>query len=332
MLEHGVDIVLAGSIAVVAWRVLLEPQLFRSMVLFIAMGLMLSLAWVRLAAPDIALAEAAIGAGLTGILLIRAAQTEAAQEAAAAAREAATSGWRRWFPGAGRIVSAAAALAFAAVLLVAVIDLPGEPIGLTEAAATEMEASGVEHPVTSVLLNFRAYDTWLEVGVLLLAAMGVLAIHRTYNLRSTRSEEHTMLVLTWLARIILPLAVLIAGYLYWSGTHQPGGAFQAGAILAAALVLMQLAGFRGVSGLSTLWLGAGLMLSFAAFLAVGFIGTFEGEFLRYRHATGELIILALELTIVVSTAVTLAALFAGAGSQSGDDSDAVRARTPPESL
>ena len=38
--------------------------------LFIVFGLLMSLAWARLAAPDIGLAEAAIGAGLTGALLL----------------------------------------------------------------------------------------------------------------------------------------------------------------------------------------------------------------------------------------------------------------------
>ena len=46
--------------------------LFRAIVLFIAFGLLMSLAWVRLGAPDVALAEAAIGAGLTGALLLSA--------------------------------------------------------------------------------------------------------------------------------------------------------------------------------------------------------------------------------------------------------------------
>lgn len=44
--------------------------LFRAIVLFIAFGLLMSLAWVRLGAPDVALAEASIGAGLTGALLL----------------------------------------------------------------------------------------------------------------------------------------------------------------------------------------------------------------------------------------------------------------------
>ncbi|MFQ5488820.1 MAG: Na(+)/H(+) antiporter subunit B, partial [Gammaproteobacteria bacterium] len=53
-------------------RALASPDLFRAIVLFIAFGLLMALAWVRLDAPDIALAEAAIGAGLTGALLLAA--------------------------------------------------------------------------------------------------------------------------------------------------------------------------------------------------------------------------------------------------------------------
>jgi energy-converting hydrogenase B subunit D len=64
------DAVLAAALVWVAWRALTVPDLFRAVVLFIAFGLLLSLTWVRLRAPDLALAEAAIGAGLTGALLI----------------------------------------------------------------------------------------------------------------------------------------------------------------------------------------------------------------------------------------------------------------------
>ena len=55
-----------------AWRALACPNLYKAIVLFIAFGLLLAIAWVRLAAPDVALAEAAIGAGLTGALLLAA--------------------------------------------------------------------------------------------------------------------------------------------------------------------------------------------------------------------------------------------------------------------
>jgi energy-converting hydrogenase B subunit D len=66
------DGVLALVLLVLAWQLLRSPNLFKAIVLFISFGLMLSLAWVRLKAVDIAMAEAAIGAGLTGALFLTA--------------------------------------------------------------------------------------------------------------------------------------------------------------------------------------------------------------------------------------------------------------------
>jgi energy-converting hydrogenase B subunit D len=69
-LEHLFDILLGLMLIWLAWRVLATPDLFKAVVLFIVFGLLMALAWARLQAPDIALAEAAIGAGLTGALLL----------------------------------------------------------------------------------------------------------------------------------------------------------------------------------------------------------------------------------------------------------------------
>lgn len=67
------DILLVATLVWLAIRSLAEVRLFKAIVLFIAFGLLIALAWVRLSAPDIALAEAAIGAGITGALLLDAA-------------------------------------------------------------------------------------------------------------------------------------------------------------------------------------------------------------------------------------------------------------------
>jgi len=64
------DILLVLSLLMISISIMLISDIFRAIVLFITFGLLMALAWVRLEAPDIALAEAAIGAGLTGILLI----------------------------------------------------------------------------------------------------------------------------------------------------------------------------------------------------------------------------------------------------------------------
>ncbi|ETW97990.1 MAG: hypothetical protein ETSY1_20580 [Candidatus Entotheonella factor] len=65
-----IDVALLIALLVVAWFTLASTDLFQAVVLFIAFGLLLSLAWVRLQAPDVALAEAALGAGITGALLL----------------------------------------------------------------------------------------------------------------------------------------------------------------------------------------------------------------------------------------------------------------------
>lgn len=64
------DTLLALTLPVLALWVLMTRDLFKAVVVFIAFGLLASLAWARLGALDIALAEAAIGAGFTGALFL----------------------------------------------------------------------------------------------------------------------------------------------------------------------------------------------------------------------------------------------------------------------
>lgn len=64
------DLLLMVALLWSAGRALTVQDLFRAVVLFIVFGLLMALAWARLGAPDIALAEAAIGAGLSGALML----------------------------------------------------------------------------------------------------------------------------------------------------------------------------------------------------------------------------------------------------------------------
>lgn len=66
------DLLLCLTLLWLAWHVLVSADLFRAVVLFISFGLLMALAWVRLQAPDVALAEAAIGSGLSGALFLAA--------------------------------------------------------------------------------------------------------------------------------------------------------------------------------------------------------------------------------------------------------------------
>lgn len=86
----AVDVFLAATLMAFARQALFTPELFKAIVSFIAFCLLLALVWARLQAPDVALAEAAIGGGLTGGLLLAAMRrltTSAAEEAAASAAE-----------------------------------------------------------------------------------------------------------------------------------------------------------------------------------------------------------------------------------------------------
>ncbi|MDD2741954.1 MAG: DUF4040 domain-containing protein [Rhodocyclaceae bacterium] len=63
------DLLLAALLLLSAWQAMRTPHLGRALLAFVVFGLLMALAWARLDAPDIALAEAAVGAGLSGVLL-----------------------------------------------------------------------------------------------------------------------------------------------------------------------------------------------------------------------------------------------------------------------
>jgi uncharacterized MnhB-related membrane protein len=64
------DTILALLLVWLAWRAVSDTDPLRAVVKFIVLGLMLALSWLRLGAPDVALAEAAVGSGITGALLL----------------------------------------------------------------------------------------------------------------------------------------------------------------------------------------------------------------------------------------------------------------------
>ncbi len=89
---QALDIGLAFLVfAVAAWTVF-APGAFAATVGYVVYGLLLSLVWIRLFAVDVALTEAAIGSGVTGVLLISAAARLRGAETAGheAIREAAS--------------------------------------------------------------------------------------------------------------------------------------------------------------------------------------------------------------------------------------------------
>ena len=207
-----------------------------------------------------------------------------------------------------RVLIALLVIGLGVGLAYVVLSLPSVATGLTQAVNAHLPQSGVTHPVTAVLLNFRGYDTLLEMAVLLLALMGVWALGDSVHFHDHAPGP----VLDTLARLLAPVLILVAAYLLWVGAHAPGGAFQAGSVLGAAGVLLLLAGWHPPVGLMALPLRLVLVLGPAAFVTIALV-TFviKGQLLAFPVNYAGVLILVLEAAATVSIGITLAALFVG---------------------
>jgi multisubunit Na+/H+ antiporter MnhB subunit len=201
-------------------------------------------------------------------------------------------------------------LAFIGVLLfwvfwTAVTGYEGDR--LATLALSRVPASGVSHPVTSVLLNYRAYDTLMELAVLLAALLGIWSLGP-----AAAPYQPASLVLANLVGWVVPMLILAGGYLLWAGGHAPGGAFQAGALLGAAGVTLALsgranAGLPGEPGLRVL---AALGALIFALVGLVLMGLGRG-FLTYPPAISKWLILLIETGATLSIGATLAGAFLG---------------------
>lgn len=202
------------------------------------------------------------------------------------------------------------ALALAAVAAGVVLALMTPPVapGLGRAIGAVLPQSAAANPVTAVLLDFRGYDTLLEMAVLTAAMAGVWSLGRAHRTRPTQPSP----VLIGLTRVLAPLFPMICGYLLWVGAEGPGGAFQAGAVLATAAVLYVLSGSRPGPRLPEQPLRAGAVAGLGVFLAVA-LGVMlpGGRFLEYPAELGGTLILLIEAAATIAIALILAGLFIG---------------------
>lgn len=298
------DIAVAALLVALAVWTVAARELFSAVVVFVVYGLLLTLAWVRLAAPDVALTEAAIGSGVTGMLLIGAAARLGDAKAGGA------------MPGLAPRILAGLASALISLGLAAVVLMPAEPAPtLAPEAMAHLHESGLGNPVAGVLFVYRALDTLLEKVVLLLAVIAVwsLAPDRLWGgvpgLR-VHAEPNSVLVL--LALLLPPLGIVFGVYMGWIGATEPGGAFQGGTVLAAMWILLMIAGLQPVPATDDPRLRLLLVVGPIVFVAVGLAGSvLAGAFLAYPAGYAKPLIVAVEAALIVSIAVTLGLLAAG---------------------
>ncbi len=163
-----------------------------------------------------------------------------------------------WFA----FIIVATVIVFALFMAAALWQQPVHGNGLHALVMSELERTGVSNPVTAVLLNYRAYDTFIEFAVFLCVAVAVLPyVLDVGNTVQKLSPESQVL---GIAKVFVPLSIVMAGYMLWIGSSRPGGAFQAASLLAGCLVLLSLANFNRVNfaGTSIRWLLSAGLLSF----------------------------------------------------------------------
>ncbi|MCF7989498.1 MAG: DUF4040 domain-containing protein [Thiohalocapsa sp.] len=297
------DLILAVSIPGMALWLILTRERFRAVVGFMIYGLFVALAWMRLGAPDVALTEAAIGGGLVGLLLLG---------AHARVPPDPTPPGRRWPL---HVLAALLSGAVAAGLAAVVLMLPDPAPSLAATVADALPATAMDNPVTAVLMAFRAVDTLLETVVLVLAliAFWSLVPEGAWSQRPTwLSLARPAPALVLLARLLPPFGLLVAVHLFWIGTSQPGGKFQAGALLAALWALTMIAGLSRppapVRRLPRLL----AVIGPAVFFAVGLAGIWlAGDFLAYPSGLEKPLILLIEAVLMLSVGAALGLVLAG---------------------
>jgi multicomponent K+:H+ antiporter subunit A len=121
-------------------------------------------------------------------------------------------------------------------------------------------------------VDFRGFDTLGEITVLAVAALTVSALLQGFRIPGwaregppTASDKHPLL-LTLASRMLLPMAIMVAVFLFLRGHNLPGGGFVAGLVLAITLLLQYVAsGTHWVEGRLRAdyqrWIGTGLLLA-----------------------------------------------------------------------
>jgi multicomponent K+:H+ antiporter subunit A len=254
-------LIVLGTIAVVlAYR-----QRLLAVILIGAVGLGVSLVFVFLSAPDLALTQLLVEMASVVLLLL-------ALRYLPAVSPPERSLWRQW-----RDALLALAAGVGTTLLVLAVLARPHPTIVEAILATTVSEAGGANAVNTIIVDYRAFDTLGEIvvfglaGVIIYALLNGIAIRPQTPLGTTTPAQHSLL-LAVAARLILPLAAAVSFYLFLRGHNAPGGGFIAGLVLAIAFILQYVA--AGSEWIDTRlrsdwnrWIGVGFL--FAAVTGIG---------------------------------------------------------------
>lgn len=232
---------------VVAIAIIRMKDLFAVVMLSGIYGLLSASFFVAMDAVDVAFTEAAVGAGISTLLMLVVITMTGRHE-----------NTTRHKPLSALFV----VIITGGLLIYGTFDIPSfgsadAPIHNHVAPRYINDSSaeiGVPNIVTSVLASYRAFDTFGEVVVIFTAGIGVLALLSVVrrpeddeiiaSINDSMHEQH--LVIRIVSKILIPFILLFALYVQFHGDFGPGGGFQAGVIFAAAIIL-----YAMLFGLST---------------------------------------------------------------------------------
>ncbi|MGY6637583.1 MAG: monovalent cation/H+ antiporter subunit A [Erythrobacter sp.] len=297
----------APPFAITLWLILIaavlavcvvQAQRFLSLIYISVIGVVVSIAFVYLSAPDLALTQ--ISVEVVTILLLLLALNLLPK------RPPALSSTVLRLRDGGIAVAGGGAIAFAAYQVMT--RAPNDPISAFHWANAKSGGGGT-NVVNVTLVDFRAFDTFGEIIVLGIAALAIFALLQPaargasgMRLREwvpdmPRSPEYHPMMFAVATRLLLPLASIIGVYIFLRGHNMPGGGFIAGLVFSIAMLMQYMASgydwstqrrridehlmigagvlIAAVTGLGALPFGAPLFTSWFDYFTLPLVGEFE---------------------------------------------------------
>jgi multicomponent Na+:H+ antiporter subunit B len=226
-------------LVITALAIVRTENLFVAVMLTSIFSLLMAANFFILDAADVALTEAAVGAGITTVFFLSA---------------LALTGDREQPSLGGRSIALFTVGVLALLIIYATFDKPrlGDPEAPVHQHVAPWylektpEYIDIPNVVTAVLSSFRGYDTLGEVFVVFAACIGVLfilGVRPRQELLEQREESSGLrhhLIPQVVGRLLVPFIILFGLYVQFHGEYGPGGGFQAGAIIATAIILYAL--------------------------------------------------------------------------------------------
>ncbi|PPB85592.1 monovalent cation/H+ antiporter subunit A [Acinetobacter soli] len=268
------ELLLAPWAAVVLWLVLFcacwmmiwfHHERIKAVLISGAIGLVVTMVFVGLSAPDLALTQITVDVVTTVLLLMslsllpqltpyESKRTRRWRDASIAILGGAGVGWIAWL----------------------ILTRDHNSISWFFLQQS-LPLGGGSNVVNVILVDFRGFDTFGEITVLGIAALGALCLMDGMRIHGTSVTpgltyrfNPSPLMLRTTASWVLPVALVVSLYIFLRGHNYPGGGFIAGLITSMALIIQYVAQgqdraerlLQAKSGrLYEIWIGSGLMIA-----------------------------------------------------------------------